>query len=167
MSSLTELDYIEYRITNGIVLIDYQDYELIRNYKWSIHANHNKTLYYARTEIKRATIEMQRLIMNPIQGLQVDHINHNGLDNRRKNLRIVTVSQNQANSRKHNGSSKYKGVYLKKEINKWTAGIKYNNKRIHIGYFHNEVDAAIAYDLKAKELFGEYALLNFLEKENS
>ncbi len=96
-------------------------------------------------------------------GKFVDHINHNGLDNRRANLRIVTHKQNGWNRRKtaRKSTSRYKGVCWSKRERMWHVQIKKNGKQITIGYFLDEKAAARAYDAKADELFGQYAALNF------
>jgi hypothetical protein len=106
---------------------------------------------------------MHRQILDAAEGKFVDHINHNGLDNRRANLRIVTKEQNNWNKRKYFGnySSRYKGVSRPKNCGKWRAKIFYKGKGIFMGYFDDEESAAKAYDAKARELFGEYAALNF------
>jgi len=106
-------------------------------------------------------IRMHRLILKAQKGQQVDHINGNGLDNRKDNLRFCTSSQNYQNSRKRkNCSSKYKGVWWHKQSKKWQTGIVLNYKNYHLGYFTNEIEAAKAYDLTAAEFFGEFARLN-------
>ena len=93
--------------------------------------------------------------------LVVDHIDRNRLNNQISNLRYVSYSQNCMNSNKQlNTSSKYKGVCFHKQNKKWKAQIQLNNKKIHIGYYDGEIDAARAYNTKAVELFGEYACLN-------
>ncbi len=90
-----------------------------------------------------------------------DHINGDGLDNRRSNLRIASPSQNVMNQKKRTKtSSKFKGCYLEKSTNKWVARITVNYKNIIIGRFKDELKASFAYDEKAKELFGEFAKLN-------
>jgi len=95
--------------------------------------------------------------------LVVDHINGNGLDNRKANLRLATRRQNQFNRRQRCDAvlSKYKGVTFRKKTNKWLVRIGYCGRRINLGLFDNETDAAKAYDEAAKELFGEFAALNF------
>ena len=91
----------------------------------------------------------------------VDHIDHDGLNNCKSNLRIATLSENRRNSRKaKDTSSKYKGVSWHKNNKKWEVKIGFNYKKIHIGYFNNIKEAAEAYNKKAKELFGEFAYLN-------
>ncbi len=101
--------------------------------------------------------------MNDPKSKFIDHINHNGLDNRKANLRAVSMTQNNWNRRKQRGefTSRYKGVHFDKESGKWGSSIKCKGKQIIIDWFDDEVSAAKAYDKKAKELFGEYAYLNF------
>lgn len=101
----------------------------------------------------------------PRKGLVVDHIDHDGirtgLDNRKDNLREVTPSQNGQNRRSNkNSSSQYKGVSWDKREKKWQAQIFHKGKKTHIGVFICEHQAALAYNEKATELWGENALLN-------
>lgn len=92
---------------------------------------------------------------------QIDHINGNKLDNRIENLRPATCSQNLANRpKKKNCTSRFKGVYFNKSCNKWCARFFFNSKVKHIGLFEKEEDAALAYNQKALEVFGDYAKLN-------
>lgn len=107
---------------------------------------------------------LHRLVMLVFVGeseLDVDHINGDRADNRLENLRYCTRSQNQMNRISRYGSSKYKGVCWCKDMGKWRCVVRKNGKRFNLGYFKNEKDAAFAYDLKAKELFGEFSRLNF------
>ena len=146
--------------TNGeIVTLDDNTYKWLSNYKW--HLCHG----YAQTNIKinnkYKTKRMHRLIMGEPDGFEIDHIDGNKLNNLKSNLRIVTNYQNQMNSKgSRNSSSKFKGVSWDKNKNKWFVQIMFNRKNIYIGRFKFEMDAAIAYNIKAKELFGEYARLN-------
>lgn len=95
----------------------------------------------------------------------IDHINGIKDNNKIENLRAVTISQNCMNKKSSkNSSSQYKGVYWCNNIKIWKAGIKIDGRQIHLGYFSNEIDAAIAYNDKSKELFGEFALLNEVYK---
>lgn len=104
---------------------------------------------------------VHRTIMNASNGMLVDHINHNKLDNRKTNLRICTNQQNQMNRKSNKvGTSKYKGVSFDKTFGKWRAAIMFNKKYIHIGRFMCEHEAAKAYNERAKKLFGEFAYLN-------
>ena len=92
--------------------------------------------------------------------MHCDHINHNGLDNRKANLRLCTPQQNACNRRPLERTSKYKGVSWDQYISRWRADIEHNGRHICIGCFDYEQDAAIAYDDYAIDLFGEFAWLN-------
>jgi hypothetical protein len=99
-----------------------------------------------------------------ITKMLVDHKDRNGLNNQKENLRICDYSKNAQNSKRNPiyGSSNYKGVYLYKRTNKYRANIKLKGKRIYLGYFDSDKEAALAYNKKAIELFGEYACLNII-----
>lgn len=142
-------------------LVDGKDYERLAKYKW--HANKIGKTYYAFNGRGRKQVSMHRLILGLTKGdgKLTDHQNHCGLDNRKCNIRICTHSENQHNLKSRKGSSKYKGVCWYKRRKKWYAYIHLGNKSIHLGSFYKEIDAARAYDQKAKELFGEFALTNF------
>jgi hypothetical protein len=103
-------------------------------------------------------VYMHRFLMNPAVGMTVDHINKDTLDNRKANLRVCTNQQNVMGKCGHGAS--YKGVSFYKRTGKWVAKIKHNYVTINLGYFDDETEAALAYNKKAKELFGEYATLN-------
>jgi len=94
-------------------------------------------------------------------GYVIDHINRNGLDNRRSNLRFATVAQNAQNSRMRKNRSGYKGVWFAKDKGRFRAAIWHNNKRIYLGYFDSPISAAKAYDKAAKRYHKEFAVLNF------
>ncbi len=108
---------------------------------------------------------MHREIIDVPEGWFVDHINHNGLDNRKANVRPATPADNARNARypRRNTSSKYRGLWYNKKKKRWRAQITLNNKKKQIGYFKNEIDAAKAYDKAAKKYFGDFAILNFEE----
>jgi hypothetical protein len=104
-----------------------------------------------------------REIFGVCDGRFVDHQNHNGLDNRRSNLRIATVAENGFNRRKTSAltSSRFKGVNWDKRENKWRVQGRLNGRQETIGYFDNEEDAARKYDAWAVAAFGRFAALNF------
>lgn len=113
---------------------------------------------------KKYSILMHNLILQPSKGFVVDHIDHNGLNNMKSNIRLVSNTQNQYNRKQNrNGTSKYKGVCLASRNKKYLAQIRFEGKTYYIGSFENEIEAAKAYDKKAKELFKEFAYLNFKE----
>jgi hypothetical protein len=153
----------------GFVMVDDEDFKLVSKYKWRLNKHFKNDARYAQCVIKdecgkRRSLVMHRMILKPEKGDKVDHINHNCLDNRRKNLRICTHQQNIMNQLPQKGrSSKYKGVVLMKnyKIKKWRSCIKYNGKACNLGYYKTEKEAALMYDAKAKELFGEFAYTNF------
>ena len=146
-------------------IVDQGDYEDLMKYKW--HAHKEKTNFYAARKGRASepfnTLVMHRAIMNPPKDLCVDHINHNGLDNRRANLRLATSAQNNWNrsARKWRSSSKYKGVSWDKKEKRWIVSIRCHGKIDFLGRFKNETEAARAYDNAAKKLHGEFAYLNF------
>jgi hypothetical protein len=104
---------------------------------------------------------MHREIAGPGPGQVVDHINHDGLDNRRCNLRVCSHAENVRNQRGQYGrSSRYKGVSRDRRLGKWRAQIWHNGKHTYLGLHDSETAAAEAYNAKARELFGEFAYLN-------
>jgi hypothetical protein len=150
-----------------VTLVDDKDYNRVAVLHW--YASKEKGLWYARAycgksnTLNQTTVRMHRLILGIMNNpnIQVDHRDGDGLNNRRLNLRVATNAQNSMNRRKKIGClSQYKGVYLDKRYNKWRASIMFNKKRYHLGHYSNEKDAALAYNRKALEFFGEYALLN-------
>ena len=148
---------------NGIVFVDDEDYEQLNKHAW--HLCHD----YAQTNIKidnkYKLKRMHRLIMGEPEGFEIDHIDNNGLNNQKENLRIVTRQQNSMNQiTTKSGTSKFKGVSFNTYKKKWTAQIDFNKNHYYLGVFKNEEDAALAYNKKAKELFGEYAYLNIIKE---
>ncbi len=128
------------------LLIEYRDLIWFGQYKFYIMQGEGQSLYVVANASAR-TIKIHQLIMNPPQGLEVDHINGNGLDNRRSNLRIVTHQINQSNLPKHHGSSsKYYGVSFEKGRQRWLCQVRYKYKIKTIGRFDSEIEAAIAYN---------------------
>ena len=161
----------EISMAGGLVaLVDDKDEELVRQHKW--RGKRDKHTIYARAHIRgprpRKTVLMHNLIMPTPEGMQMDHANGNGLDNRRENLRLATHSQNSANAdkqRTYNGrvpSSSFKGVYWHRWNKRWGAKISPKGKQIYLGYFRVEEDAAQTYNDAALVHFGKFARLNVL-----
>ncbi len=148
------------KLTQGkYALIDDKDYKNISQYTW--WSMKGAYTFYARTEVKRKCLLMHRIIMNAKKGQIVDHRDGDGLDNRRKNLRIVTCQQNLWNWRnKHKGASKYKGVHWVKNCKKWRAQITHNSKVIYLGMSTNEKDMARAYDKAVEKYRGKMGVPN-------
>lgn len=147
-------------LTQGqFAIVDADDYEGLAVHKWCLGGK--KGQYYAQRKEHARIVLMHREIIDVPAGMVCDHINHNRLDNRKCNLRSCTYSQNAQNSLPgEHGTSRYKGVCRYKATRKWMAYIGYQNRVIHIGYFDDEEEAAIAYDDMAIKLFGEFACLN-------
>lgn len=145
-------------LTRGMVaIVDACDLDVVSRHKW--HAKQGHRTFYAANGFR---VTMHRLILKPPHGLQVDHINGDGLDNRRANLRACTQFQNQQNKRSVAGSSSaFKGVSWDKALHRWQARIRPFGRLTNIGLFDSELEAAKAYDAKAKEFYGEFARLNF------
>lgn len=142
----------EIQLLNGrMAIVDDEDYEMLIKHRWS----------FCKTGYAMRATTMHREIMNGPMGMSVDHINGNGLDNRKENLRICTHSQNRKNQKISTGyTSPYKGVSRLTGSKKWRTVIMVNYKSVHIGVFDDEEDAAYAYNKAALEYFGEFARLN-------
>lgn len=155
-------------LKHGIMKLDIEDYVKIKSVGRNLYSvrNHRKTCstgnFYACYRGQKRAVFLHRFIMEPENGMVIDHINGNGLDNRRINLRVCTQAQNTANQkgvRKDAKYSKYKGVSMDRG-RWWYAQITFNRKNIRQYGFKNEIEAALWYNKKAKELFGEFACLN-------
>jgi hypothetical protein len=164
--------YIFRRIFLGdgiYTIVDEDVFYRLSHYKWHLKGcKANK--FYAIADVKigpgrTRVVSLHREIMNNPKGFIVDHLNNNSLDNRKDNLRPATRSQNRQNApkRKKNASSQFLGVSFHKEEKKYRARISIKGKRIHLGKFDNEIDAAKAYDAAARKYYGEHARVNFPE----
>jgi hypothetical protein len=146
-------------------LVDSADYPLVTEFRWYLLRGHNGKLY---AYTGRSTY-MHRLIAQTQPGFETDHVNGDGLDNRRANLRTATASQNRANMgkpRRPDGSvhsSRFKGVSWDKSRSKWQAKIVWRGKHKNLGRYESEELAARVYDLAALTQWGEFAQLNFPE----
>lgn len=166
----------EIKLTQGkVALVDDEDYDYLSQWKWC--AKKGTNTFYARKstwdkrEKKYSCEIMHRLIMNAPEGSLIDHVDHNGLNNQKANLRICTKQQNQQN-RIAKGKSKYLGVWphIDKKRRKegsvyvwkrWASKIMISGKLINLGLFKSETLAALAYDCAARKHFKEFANPNF------
>jgi len=135
----------------------------VNKYIWSFAKRYSGTgKGYARGTVNGKRVKMHRYLMNFPRGLVIDHIDGNGLNNCKANLRLCTQAENARNVPARPGTtSKYKGVHKIKESNTWRAAISVNHKRKHLGVFDDEIEAAKAYDSVARKYHGEFAYLNF------
>jgi hypothetical protein len=150
-------------LTKGrFALVDDEDFEYLVQFKW--HACQARNVFYAKRRIGKriphTDLPMQNAIMGVPPGVQVDHKDHDGLNNTRENLRVCTNAENNCNKGKQsNNTSGYKGVHSLR--GKWQAQIKSNGTKKYLGVFNTPEEAARAYDKVARELHGEFAYLNF------
>lgn len=140
--------------------VDDEDYELINNLNWSKSKGGKN--YYAVRYFEEKRISMHVFIMKSKKGQIIDHKDGNGLNNQKSNLRFCTHKQNISNGKSRAGTSKYLGVSYDKVNNKWAAQIMENRIQIKIGRFKTEIEAALAYNERAKKLRGEFARLNII-----
>lgn len=154
---------IKLRSRNSVdkfIIVDDEDYEFLNKFKWSISGSNGSN--YAATYYKGKHFRLHRIILNAPKNLVVDHINHDKLDNRKSNLRICSRTQNNWNTKKNiNNKSGFKGVYFNKENKKWRVAITMNGERIHVGYFLDKIEAAMAYDKVISRYRKQFAYLNF------
>lgn len=141
------------------ILIDNDDYAWASQQGWCRSGRYIQSTTRQRGYLHRLIMERQGA---DLAGITVDHINNNPLDNRKKNLRVATQSQNQWNKgRNSTNRSGFKGVSFHKPHKKWQAAIKCGHEWIYIGRFDSKKIAAMAYDATAKFLHGEFARTNF------
>lgn len=147
-------------------MVDDEDYELLAKRKWYF-GGRGYVVSAGKEENKKVLYRMHRLILNPPPGMVVDHINRDRLDNRRSNLRICTHQQNLWNQERKIGqkTSRYKGVWRRKD--KWRACIVKDGKTLHLGTHSSPEEAAMAYNLSAIKMHGEFARLNNFTNKTS
>ena len=147
------------QIKDRVVLFDDADEELIRSYRWNLHLT--PTVTYARGypfgQRAGGLTYMHRLLTKAERGRDVDHINHDGLYNRRSNLRVCSRSQNIANRHVAASATGIKGVHFEAQTGRWRAELAYEGKRYRLGRFDTLQGAADAYNRKALEVCGEFA----------
>lgn len=166
---IIEAESKKYGLKN--ILVDDCDYDSMKLLTWTIFQRNTNETFYARNSGPRDPITytqkqrfMHRVLLDITDPkIVVDHIDHNGLNNQRHNLRVATTSQNGANRRKNSGknSSKYLGVCWSKKAKKWHAFMQTKKRSKNIGYFKSQIMAAKARDAYAKSVYGEFANLNF------
>lgn len=161
-----EIEVRKLILTKGkTAIIDAEDFNRLDKWKWSYKNNGYavRRQHLGMKEGKQIAkmVMLHREIINVPNGMVIDHINGNGLDNRKVNLRICTHQQNAQNSKKRKGKrSKYKGVSWFGRKGKWFSRIKVNGKQVCLGYYYDEMGAGCAYDAAAKKYFGQFAKLN-------
>jgi hypothetical protein len=153
-------------LTQGkFAIVDPDDYSRLCRHKW-FAAKSRLTFYAVRSSrkgSKRYRLHMHRDVLKAPDDMFVDHINRNGLDNRRANLRLATCAQNAWNADSTRGYSGYKGVWMDKKRGLWRAAIFCGGKKKYLGYFSDKREAAKAYDRAAIQYHGQFASLNFPE----
>jgi len=151
---------------NMDALVDDEDYEMLSKYKW--YATKGANTYYAirhnpRNKEKQTLTLMHRFILNVPDGMVTDHIDQDGLNNQKHNLRICTRTQNNRNMKLYNSNtSGYRGVYYDNRVNKWYSHIQVNGVALHIGMYFTKEDAAMAYNDAAIKHHGDFASLNIV-----
>lgn len=150
-------------VIGNYALVDDQDYEWLSKLNWTAHKPATGGALYAhRNSRNKNSFKMHRLILGLTDPKECcDHIDGNGLNNQRGNLRVCTIAQNNMNAKPQSGSSKYKGVdFVERLTKKWRAQIQFNGKKILIGLYNTETDAALAYNQAAIKYHKEFARLN-------
>lgn len=147
---------------NSTANVDSWTSKCFGNLKWFRH-NFSSGLSYAGRNSNGNTIHLHKLLMWCPPGYQIDHINGDGLDNRLENLRIVTPQQNRRNMKPIQGTSKFKGVYYRRDLphKRWCVRIYEHGKCLAWKRYNTEIEAAKSYDKLATQYYGEYAKLNF------
>lgn len=154
---------VSLRIKQHVILVDADDWARLCNLAWHVIESGSGHLYVAHSiSSKVGHISMHRMILSAPKNLMIDHINGNGLDNRKENLRLATNAQNQYNRRKTHGvsSSKFKGVSFTRARGRWAAQIRVQKRLIWLGYYQTEEEAALAYNAGAIKHYGAFAKLN-------
>lgn len=155
-------------LTRGFVaVVDDEDYQRLSVHPWHANVKNHGRVYAERfsrhPDGRKTSIRMHREILGAPPGVDVDHRDRDGLNNRRANLRLATNSQNRANSKKRADgvTSPYRGVHLHKRLGKWAAQIRVDGDHRHLGVFAAAEDAARVYDAAAFAAWGDFARLNF------
>ena len=159
------------KLTKGYeTMVDDEDFEFLNQWKWHALKFKGGIVYATRTsntfERQKGfpkNIYLHRCLLNYPKNFHIDHVDNNGLNNTRVNLRLVTHSQNQQNAKLSvKSTSKYKGVYYHKKNKRYAARIGFNHRQIHLGNFLTAIEAAKTYNKAAVKYFGSYARLNLV-----
>lgn len=147
----------EIPLTQGkFAIVDDDDFDTLNQYKWTAHHHHNRVNYAVRSVYytpKPKMLSMHRVILNATPGTQIDHINGDGLDNRKSNLRFTTTRQNSHNRRPLvPKKSKYPGVFWRKDTHKWRAIISIDGKLRHLGQYESDYEAYVVYAMECSKL---------------
>jgi hypothetical protein len=153
--------YNKIGLKTGFTYIDHDDVEKIQNHRWWLSNG------YVHGSVNNKKVRMSRFLLNYNGNDVIDHINGIKTDNRKNNLRVISRQQNAMNKGSRNGTtSKYIGVSFYNKIKKWVAEIRVNDKKVYIGSFSDEKEAAKARDVAAKMYFGDFARFNFEPASN-
>ena len=168
MATEENIKYIS--LTRGkFSAVDAKDFAWLNQWKWhcSYWGYAVRFVYFGTVNGKpvKQIVRMHRLITDAPEGMHVDHIDHDPLNNRRSNLRVCTNHQNRFNTKITKGSSIYKGVCWVTRDKKWKASITVNSKHFSLGHYFDEKEAARAYNVAALAAFGSFAHLNEVEAE--
>ncbi len=166
-------DVIELNLKHGTCLYDADAAWAVEQFRWRSFVTGRANTPYAQAAIPvrwrgsfKGCLRMHRFVFEADCDRDVDHINGNGLDNRKANLRYTDASMNKAASRMNkNNTSGYRGVYWDKHVGKWCARIGIHNKRVFLGYAATQEECAHIYDAAAARWFGPFASLNFGKNE--
>jgi hypothetical protein len=167
-NEITKFLIVSKKYGNFEIIIDSEDWDRIKQYRWFLNYQPKTNKYYITTNMyknkKRYRIKLHRFILNLTDvKIEVDHIFGETFDNRKNMLRECTHSNNSKNQKKHkDNNSGYKGVSFHKQHKKWLSRIIVDYKIFHLGYFTNKHCAACAYNNAALKYHGEYANLNQL-----
>lgn len=147
-----------------IALVDDEDFDRVNQFKWCAAATSSSRTWYAMrgdyTGSKPRTIYLHRFILDAPSDMDVDHINHNGLDCRRENMRLATTSQNCCNRRKNVGSKfRFKGIQARR--NRFAVRVPFDGRLVHFRTYATQEEAARIYDAVVARLRGEFAHTNF------